>query len=63
MDLSKAEIEALSITTNPHEGPLRHLGPVLQLSETQPHWTRPTPALGGDTPEWLVEREAADAAE
>ena len=63
MDLSKAEIEALSITTNPHEGPLRHLGPVLQLSETQPHWTRPTPALGGDAPEWLVEQGAADAAE
>ncbi len=63
MDLSKAEIEALSITTHPAEGPLRHLGPILQLSETQPHWTRPTPALGGNIPEWLGESGAANAAE
>jgi len=26
--------------------------PHTRLSETQPHWNRPTPQLGGDEPEW-----------
>ena len=63
MDLSAAELDALCIETNPAHGPLRHLGPVLRLSETQPHWSRSTPALGGDAPEWLEITGAADAAE
>jgi len=57
MDLSDAELDALRIDSKPALGPLRHLGPVLHLSETQPHWSRPTPMLGGDAPEW---RDAAD---
>jgi crotonobetainyl-CoA:carnitine CoA-transferase CaiB-like acyl-CoA transferase len=53
MDLSATELDALRIETRPHIGPLRHLGPVLRLSETPPHWVRPTPQFGGNTPEWL----------
>jgi len=34
-------------------GHLRHLAPVIRFSETTPHWSRPTPALGGDEPVWL----------
>jgi crotonobetainyl-CoA:carnitine CoA-transferase CaiB-like acyl-CoA transferase len=66
MDLTRAERDALCIDTQPARGPLRHLGPVLRLSETQPHWTRPTPVLGGDAAEWLDgagQTGAADAAE
>ena len=46
----------------PAAGPLRHLGPMLQLSETPPRWSRPTPVLGGDAPEW-PDPAAAQAAE
>lgn len=53
MDLSDAELAALRIETATSHGPLRHLSPVLQLSETQPHWERPTPKFGGDQPAWL----------
>ena len=52
MDLSPAELDALRIETHPESGPLRHLGPILKMSETQPRWTRPTPVLGGDKPAW-----------
>ncbi len=63
MDLSDAELDALRIDSKPAHGPLRHLGPVLHLSETQPHWSRPTPVLGGDAPKWLDAASAAEAAE
>ena len=63
MDLSAQEVEALSITSNTDNGPLRHLGPILQMSQTPPHWTRPTPTLGSSAPEWLEKMDAADAAE
>ena len=63
MDLSDAELDTLRIETAPKAGPLRHLGPVLQLSETPPHWVRPTPVLGGDRSEWLNDANAAVAAE
>ncbi len=63
MDLSEAELDGLRIDSKPAYGPLRHLGPVLHLSETQPHWSRPTPVLGGDLPEWLGATSAAEAAE
>ena len=63
MDLSDDELAALRIETQPKAGPLRHLGPILQLSETQPRWIRPTPVLGGDAPEWLQTDTAAAAAE
>ena len=52
MDLAPAELDALRIETRPQFGPLRHLGPLLRLSETQPRWTRPTPQLGGDAASW-----------
>ena len=63
MDLSAAELDALRIETAPKSGPLRHLAPVLRMSETQPRWDRPTPVLGGDAPEWLDAGRPAAAAE
>ncbi len=59
MDLSEAELDALRIESKPAHGPLRHLGPVLHLSETQPHWSLPTPMLGGDAPEWHCQNKFA----
>ena len=53
MDLSAAELDAIRTRSEPKHGPVKHLSPVLQLSETQPYWERPTPILGGDRPEWL----------
>ena len=53
MDLSTAELDALRIESHTGQGPIRHLGPVLKLSETMPAWSRPTPVLGSDAPEWL----------
>jgi len=50
--ISEAEIDAMRMESRPQSGPLRHLAPILELSETPPHWSRPTPALGGDRPEW-----------
>jgi crotonobetainyl-CoA:carnitine CoA-transferase CaiB-like acyl-CoA transferase len=62
IDLSEAELDTMRITSHPASGPLRHLGPIIQMSETQPHWTRPTPVLGSSKPEWL-DAAAAQAAE
>jgi crotonobetainyl-CoA:carnitine CoA-transferase CaiB-like acyl-CoA transferase len=53
MGLADHELDALRVESKPDTGPLRHIGPVVQMSETQPHWTRPTPTLGADTPSWL----------
>jgi hypothetical protein len=59
MNLSDAELDALRIDSATANGPLRHLGPVLKLSETQPHWSRPTPQLGGDAAKWPGQAPAA----
>lgn len=63
LDLSASELEAIRIESRPKSGPLRHLGPIIRLSETAPRWTRPTPQLGGDSPEWLERRPQAIAAQ
>lgn len=52
-DLPLDEVARMLTTSHPTGGELRHLGPVLQLSETTPRWERPTPVLGGDQPKWL----------
>lgn len=33
-------------------GPLTRLGPILRMSETPPHWSRPPAPLGQDPPRW-----------
>lgn len=53
MDLSAAELNELLVESRPVAGPLRHLGPVVRMSETQPFWDKPTPVLGGNKAEWL----------
>lgn len=53
MGLSRQERDNLCIETDTAHGPLRHLSPVLKLSQTPPYWDRPTPALGSNAPKWL----------
>jgi hypothetical protein len=51
--LTAEELDSLRIESLTAAGPLRHLKPLLQLSETPPRWDRPTPKLGADKAEWL----------
>lgn len=59
LEFSDDQLAAMRIETTPAFGPIRHLGPVLKLSKTPPHWSRPTPTLGGDAPAWPETRTAA----
>ena len=63
LDLTAAELDRMRIESRPKSGPLRHLGPIVKLSETNPHWTRPTPQLGGDAPHWLDQADPMLAAQ
>ncbi len=51
-DFSPEEIEGWSTVSKVPGGSLRHLRPVLRLSETQPRWVRPTVPLGYHDPKW-----------
>jgi crotonobetainyl-CoA:carnitine CoA-transferase CaiB-like acyl-CoA transferase len=33
-------------------GSLTHLAPIVEMSETRPRWSRPSPALGANAPVW-----------
>jgi crotonobetainyl-CoA:carnitine CoA-transferase CaiB-like acyl-CoA transferase len=47
-----AELERWSMMSDTPVGRLRHLAPVLRLSETPPRWARPTVPLGHHQPVW-----------
>src|SRR5262249_13747087 len=51
-EFSRAELDAWSMTTQTPAGRLRHLKPVVQLSETPPHWARTSVPLGYHPPLW-----------
>jgi hypothetical protein len=51
-EFTAAELERWSMTSNTPVGQLHHLAPVLQLSETPPHWARPMVPLGYNDPVW-----------
>ena len=53
MALSQAELNAIMVEAKTGHGTLRHLAPVLRLSETKPYWDKPSPVLGSSAPEWL----------
>jgi hypothetical protein len=53
MELTDAELNAIRIESQGGHGTLKHLGPVLKMSETKPYWDRPSPTLGSSKPEWL----------
>ncbi|HEV3372639.1 MAG TPA: CoA transferase, partial [Xanthobacteraceae bacterium] len=51
-EFDAAELESWSMTSQTPSGPLRHLKPVVQMSETPPFWARPSVPLGYHRPEW-----------
>jgi crotonobetainyl-CoA:carnitine CoA-transferase CaiB-like acyl-CoA transferase len=51
-EFTQAEIDSWSTESNTPVGRLRHLAPTLQLSETPPHWARPSVPLGYNEPVW-----------
>jgi crotonobetainyl-CoA:carnitine CoA-transferase CaiB-like acyl-CoA transferase len=51
-DFTPEELERWSMMSETPAGRLRHLAPVLQLSETPPYWARPSVPLGYNDPVW-----------
>src|ERR1700704_3186344 len=51
-EFSEAELDSWSTVSQTPSGPLRHLKPVVQMSETQPLWARPSVPLGFHRPVW-----------
>jgi len=51
-EFSTAELEGWSTVTDTPSGPLRHLKPVVQLSETPAYWARPSVPLGYHQAAW-----------
>ena len=51
-EFTAEELERWSTTSDTPVGRLRHLGPVLRLSETPPRWERPSIPLGYNEPVW-----------
>src|SRR6266436_4762948 len=51
-EFPQADIDRWSIESDTPAGKLRHLGPTVRLSETQPYWARPSVTLGHNPPVW-----------
>ncbi len=51
-EFSADELASWSVVSQTPSGPLRHLRPVVQLSETAPRWARPSVPLGYHQPVW-----------
>ncbi|MBL6614949.1 MAG: CoA transferase [Reyranella sp.] len=51
-EFGEDELERWSTTSETPSGQLRHLKPVVQMSETPPHWSRPSVPLGYHRPVW-----------
>jgi crotonobetainyl-CoA:carnitine CoA-transferase CaiB-like acyl-CoA transferase len=51
-EIPPADIDRWSIDSDTPVGRLRHLGPTVRLSETPPHWARPSVPLGYNEPVW-----------
>ena len=51
-EFAPEEIERWSMVTETPKGPLKHLKPAVQLSETPAHWARPSVPLGYHQPVW-----------
>ena len=51
-EFTSEELERWSMDSETPVGRLRHLGPVVRLSETPPRWARPSVPLGYNDPVW-----------
>ena len=52
VEFTRDELERWAMVTETPSGRLRHLKPVVELSETPPYWARPSVPLGYNKPEW-----------
>lgn len=53
MDLSPEELDDIMLESHCEFGKIKHLGPVLKMSATNPFWNKPSPILGSNNPTWL----------
>jgi hypothetical protein len=51
-EFTPQELDRWSMVSETPAGPLRHLKPVVQMSETPPYWARPSVPLGYHQPIW-----------
>jgi hypothetical protein len=51
--LGISDVDSLCMESDSHLGRIKHLVPVLSLSETRPFWALPTPKMGSNDPSWL----------
>jgi len=59
VEFGEDELKRWSTTSETPSGHLRHLKPVVQMSETPTHWARPSVPLGYHRPEWPPRAAAA----
>src|SRR5438309_6173335 len=59
-EFTDAEVERWSMASDTPVGRLRHLGPVVRLSETPPRWARPSVPLGHNEPVWPARHVARE---
>jgi hypothetical protein len=53
LNLGMSDVDSLCMESDSHLGRIKHLAPVLSLSETRPYWALPTPKMGSNDPSWL----------
>ncbi|HKI75228.1 MAG TPA: CoA transferase [Pseudomonadales bacterium] len=58
MEIPPQDLEEITVSTDTPYGAMRHLGPVLRMSETSPRWDLPSSPLGSHQPEWLEKSTA-----
>jgi CoA transferase family III len=51
-NINTADLAEVMCTADSDDGHIHFLGPVLKMSETSPHWARPTPKLGSHPAAW-----------
>ena len=53
LNLGMSDVDSLCMESDSHLGRIKHLAPVLSLSETRPFWALPTPKMGSNDPRCL----------
>lgn len=56
MEIPDVDLEEITTASQTPYGAMRHLGPVLRMSETPPRWDLPSAPIGTHKPEWLTSR-------
>lgn len=52
-DIDPGALEDVMVTSRTPLGDMKHLGPVLSMSETPPHWVHPSSPLGTHSAAWV----------